>query len=257
MEVNGVTSNIAFSVKYGNEPGLWVIGMDGKDLHRPFPLVWNEKERWEPLHPSWSPDGKKMVYEEDDSTAPTSFVTRLVIYDFQKRERQQLTNGPRDQHPVWSSCGDWIAYTHHLRYDHTYAVRRIWLIRPDGSEQKPVVDEKGKMICGWWPAWNPEGTEISCTDAGGLRFLSFAPAKAKWSKDPLPILGERSPYTFMAHHWGKHGWLISTGGVRLLYADSNSARMLAETGTYKSTDPHGEEARWGSRPYDIPAHAPR
>jgi len=247
MEVNAATSNVAFGVEHGNGIGFgtWVVGLDGKNLHRPFDMIWNEKERWVPVHPSWNPDGTKLVYEE---IGP---VSRLVLYDLKKKERRLLTNGPRDEHPVWSPKGDWIAFMH--MSPRTY----IWLIRPDGSEQKPVLDEKGKTIFGWWPSWNPEGTEVSCTDAGGLRFLSLSPAKTKWSKDPLPILGECSPYTFMAHHWGKHGWLMNVGPIRLLHADGNSARMLAKAGVYKFSDPHNEVARWGNAPYEIPVDTPR
>jgi hypothetical protein len=52
MEVNAATSNIAFSVEYGTEVGMWIIGTDGKNQRRPFPFVWNKQTRWEPLHPS-------------------------------------------------------------------------------------------------------------------------------------------------------------------------------------------------------------
>ena len=114
MELNAATSNIAFSVEFGNEVsgGLWTMDLDGKNFRRPFPLVWNRQARWAPLHPSWSPDGSKIVYEEDERTAPTSKVTRLVLYDLTQKARKQLTDGPRDQHPAWSPKGDWIVFTH-------------------------------------------------------------------------------------------------------------------------------------------------
>ena len=260
MEVNAATSNVAFSVEYGNESGggLWLIGLNGKNQRRPFPLVWNKQARWAPLHPSWSPDGTKIVYEEDDRTMPTSSVTRLVLFDLQTKERKQLTKGPRDQHPVWSPKGDWIVFTHYLQYDHQKSVgRSIWLIRPDGSEQKPMVDEEGKTIFGWWPSWNPEGTIVSITSGVGLEFASITNSRAKWIDDPLPILGESSVYTFLGHHWGKHGWLLSAGSIRLIYLDMQSARFLAKAGVYKTSDPNSEEARWGSIPQDIPKRASR
>jgi len=254
MEVNAATSNVAFGVEHGNGIGFgtWVVGLDGKNLHRPFDMIWNEKERWVPVHPSWSPDGTKLVFEEIGLTAP---VKRLVLYDLKKKERRLLTNGPRDEHPVWSPKGDWIVFTHNLydKADREYSDRRIWLIRPDRSEQKPVVDEKGKTIFGWWPSWNPEGTKVSINE-GVLRIASLSPTKVEWI-DPMLTLGECSPYTFMGHHWGKHGWLLSEGPIRLINPDKKSARLLAKAGVYKFTDPNSEEARWGSPPQDIPQSA--
>ena len=255
LEVNAATSNIAFSVEYGSDVGIWIVGMDGNNQHRPWPFGWHAKDRWLPLHPSWSPDGTKLVYEEDDCNAPTSSVTRLALYDLQKKVRRQLTDGPRDQHPVWSPKGDWIVFTHYVQINRSTADRRIWLIRPDGSEQKPVVDENGKPIFGWWPSWNPEGTKVSITDAGALKFATLGQNKVEWSDDPLLVLGECSPYTFLGHHWGKRGWLMNA--IRLLNADTHSARMLARAGVYKCTNPNSDEARWGSAPQDIPRRVAR
>ena len=229
--------------------------MVGQNQRRPFPLTWSTEAQWKPLHPSWSSDGSKMVFYEDDNTSPTSSVHRLVVFDLVKNERHQLTDGPCDEHPVWSPKGDWIAYTHYLRYDHSYAERRIWLIRPDGSEQRPMTDEKGKNIEGWWPSWKPGGEWVS-SHSGGLKLISRSPAKTEWDKDPLPILGEHTPGTFMNHHWGVHGWLLTGGGnSRLLHADGGSARMLAEGGSFNDSDPHSERIRWGSTPSEIPVRS--
>jgi hypothetical protein len=252
MEVNTATSNVAFSVEYGNEVsgGLWIIGMDGRNMHRPFPLVWNEQARWAPLHPSWSPDGMQIVYEEDDRAGVSG--RRLVLYDLQKKERRQLTDGPNDQHPVWSPKGDWIAFAHNLydKADKGYYDRRIWLIRPDGSGQRPVVDEKGKTIFGWWPSWNPEGAKVSI-GCRGLALASLSQTKVEWI-DPLPIFGDRSPYAFMAHQWGKHGWMYTGSEIRLVSIETRCGRFLTISGLYKMTDPKNDEARWGGAPRDIP-----
>jgi hypothetical protein len=67
--------------------------------------------------------------------------------------------------------------------------------------------------------------------------------------DPLPILGESLPYTFMAHHWGKRGWLLTNGGaVRMIDANTMRARLLAAGGTYDSTS---KDNRWGAEPVDL------
>jgi hypothetical protein len=59
----------------------------------------------------------------------------------------------------------------------------------------------------------------------------------------------------MAHHWGKHGWLLSVGPIRLINPDKKSARMLAEAGVYKVIKSNSEEACWGKAPHDIPPSA--
>ena len=243
-EVSRATNQVAFSVEYGNEVsgGMWVMNLDGKNLHRPFPLVWNDKEKWKPLHPSWSSDGTKLVYSEEGG------VRRLAIYDLVKKERRQLTNGPRDEQPVWSPKGDWIAYMHCLQCDDKYAKTRIWLVKPDGSEQKPVVDEKGKPIRGWWPSWSPDALKVGITS--DLLYIADLESHKTEYIDPKPILGERMPWTFMGHHWGKRGWLLNRSGIVVIDDVSKKAHKLAATGIYGGTASGGGD-RWGAAPFDM------
>ena len=250
MEINAATSNIAFSVEYGNAAsfGLWIMGLDGRNLHRPFPLVWNAQERWSPVHPSWNPDGTKFVFEEIERTTPQAKLRRLAIYVLQNKERRQLTDGSRDRHPVWSPKGDWIVYTHYLRDD-----RRIWLIRPDGTEQKPVVDEKGKTMFGWWPSWNSDGTKVSFDGDYILRIASISGGNVQ-KIDPLYIIGERGPWLLGGHHWGGRGWLLCAGrNIVFLDATTLKARMIG-CGGIVSAEVSGatsEVSCWGVTPTDL------
>jgi hypothetical protein len=248
MEVNAATSNAVFGVEYGmGTVGIWVVGIDGKNLHRPFEPVWNDKEKERVLHPSWSPDGSQIVYGKDSR--------QLGIFDFKTKKRTQLTDGPHDEHPTWSPKGDCITFTHNLydNGDKKYSDRRIWLIRPDGSEQKPVVDEKGQAIFGWWPSWSPDGSNVGITR--DLLFLADLVSHKVEYIDPFPILGERLPYTFMGHHWGKRGWLLNNrGGIVFIDKNSRKARLLAANGIYGGTvasgRPKGSE-QWGIAPVDL------
>lgn len=251
LEVNAATSNAAFSVEFGrNTVGIWVIGLDGKNLHKLFELPWSDKNKIRGLHPSWSPDGTRLVYTERDVTTPTTMHWQLAIYDLAKKERKLLTEGPRDDHAVWSPKGDWIAYMHCVQCDENRADTRIWLTKPDGSEQRPVVNEKNVPIFGWWPSWNPDGTKIGIADVV-LRMADLANVKASYI-DPLPILGESLPYTFMGHHWGKRGWLLAgSGSLRLIDEQTRKGRWLAAGGIYDSTS---KDLQWGLPPQDIPPH---
>jgi len=66
----------------------------------------------------------------------------------------------------------------------------------------------------------------------------------------MPILGELLPYTFMAHHWGKRGWLLTgSGAIRFIDETSRRGRLLAVGGIYQLSS---KDNRWGSPPEDIP-----
>ena len=249
MEVNAATSNMAFSVQYGNEVswGVWVMGLDGQKLHRPFSPIWNEHEKWTPVHPSWNPDGTKIVFEEIERTRPQVKHRRLVIYDLQHAQRQMLTDGPRDEHPMWSPIGDWIIFKRDSPR------RYIWLIRPDGSGQRPVVNEKGAMLFGWWPCWNQEGTKISFDGDCILCIGSLSGGNVQ-EIDPLYIMGERSPWLLGGHHWGKHGWLLCAGrNIIFLDAATLKARIIGCGGIVSADVPGAtsEASRWGVAPADL------
>jgi hypothetical protein len=239
MEVNGATSNAAIGVEFGMATvGIWVIGLDGKNLHKPFEPVWNDKEHERNTHPSWSPDGSQIVYCKDSRT--------LEVFDFKTKKRTPLTNGPRDEQPSWSPKGDWIAYMHCLRCDGQYADTRIWLIRPDGSEQEPVLDAKNQPIKGWWPSWSPDETRISI--AGGLLTLADVATNRIEEIDPLYVIGGRSPWQFLGHHWGKRGWLVAPGGsIVVIDEGGKKARQVAAGGIYGAA----EGIQWGTEPVDL------
>jgi len=242
MEVNAATSNVVFGVEYGmGTVGIWVMGLDGKNLCKPFEPVWNDKEHERVMHPSWSPDGRQIVYCKDSQ--------RLEVFDFKAKKRTPLTNGPRDEQPSWSPTGDWIVYMHCLHSDDNHKAFRIWLSRYDGSEQKPIVDEKDQPIHGWWPSWSPDGKAVGVTF--DLLTLVDLATKTTQIVDPLPIMAERLPWTFMGHHWGRRGWLLSSQG-RVVFIDSTSkkARLLALGGIYPPATSSGRQ-EWGIEPVDL------
>ena len=239
MEVNAATSNAAVGVEYGmGTAGIWVMGLDGKNLHKPFEPCGTTRKRSASCTPVGVPDGGQLVYSKDDR--------ELGIFDFGTKKRRQLTNGIRDQHPAWSPKGDWVAFTHYTNFNSSHGDRYIWLVRPDGSEQKPVVDEKNQPVRGWWPSWNPDGTKVGVTK--DLLFLADLASHKVDYVDPFPILGECLPYTFMGHHWGRRGWLLSNrGGIIVIDGSSKKARLLAASGSYGAAD----GIQWGIEPVDL------
>lgn len=122
-----------------------VMNSDGTALRKLTPEGSNSG------FPSWSPDGLKLVYEQDG---------RLVIQTLATGECVNLTNpeGQRDNFPRWSPKGDWITFTSNREADQEY---RIYLIRPDGSGLHRLTDSPGDAHA----SWSPDGNEIIFSSA--------------------------------------------------------------------------------------------
>lgn len=123
------------------------------------------------FRPSWSPDGKQLVYSDG---------LKLIVHNIETRQSRILANTGDAVYPAWSPKGDWIAFSKLLRSDSTVteclcfdartgqvneAQQRIIfnetpvgeaalvLVRPDGSAQR--ILGPGDM-----PAWMPDGERL-------------------------------------------------------------------------------------------------
>ncbi|MBM3753113.1 MAG: hypothetical protein FJW38_03940 [Acidobacteria bacterium] len=100
-------------------------------------------------YPSWSPDGKKIVYRVQGRMH-----RGLRVLDIEKGEATILTDG-RDDHPVWSPDGGLIAYTGFFEDDFD-----VFTIKPDGAEKKRITPTIGIDRL---PAWTADGKGILFT----------------------------------------------------------------------------------------------
>jgi Tol biopolymer transport system component len=70
--------------------------------------------------------------------------------------------------PTWSPDGEWIAHTRHPWNESTY---QIWLIRPDGTDARPLAPSGSTQR---WPTWSPDGATIAYLSGGAIRLHALA-----------------------------------------------------------------------------------
>jgi Tol biopolymer transport system component len=144
---------IAFnSDRGGGQLRGYLVNPDGSKV-RPLDVdAWVE-------YPSFSPDGTKIAFMGHQGSDYEIYVADLV-----SGAVHQLTDSPgQDGWPAWSPDGSTIAFTS-VRDDCAFAPpdqecwradvdaehRHVWLMDPDGSNQRRASSEQGQFV-----AWSP------------------------------------------------------------------------------------------------------
>jgi TolB protein len=87
-------------------------------------------------HPSWSPDGKQIVFDSDRSGTP-----QLYIMNADGSSPRALTNDTlQNTEPKWSPDGKWIAYHCRQGFDTSICVIR----QMDSLPGSPSPDHAGR-----------------------------------------------------------------------------------------------------------------
>jgi len=103
---------------------------------------------------AFSPDGQQIVYASNESGS-----MHLYVCDTDGGNARCLTQGKSCYNggPFFSPKGDWIVF----RADrHEEELLQIFLIRPDGSEEKQLTANRH---VNWAPFWHPNGRVIAYT----------------------------------------------------------------------------------------------
>lgn len=100
---------------------------------------------------AWSPDSSVLVYVAGSGTNRQ----QLRRWELRADASSALTDGSsRDSSPAWSPDGSRIAF---VRQEPGSAERSIWLMEPDGSNQRRLTSggQDGR------PVWSPDGSQIA------------------------------------------------------------------------------------------------
>jgi Tol biopolymer transport system component len=137
---------------------LCVAGRDGSGARV---IAWRVGETF--TEPTWSPDGTRLAYVRRGAQEGTgAFLSHIEVVNADGSEPRVLTRGMGGNQytPAWSprlpDGTERIAFAHDEAG--TNGRFRIWSMRPDGTDQRPLTTAAGALDV--QPAWSPDGRTL-------------------------------------------------------------------------------------------------
>ena len=128
-------------------PHIYVMDADGKNLRRLSNEFFAE---WDP---SWSPDGKRIVFTSSGAMDAAGGHWRIYVMDADGGNKQRLANDAvGGWEPSWSPDGERIAFVSHRDGN-----RDIYVMDADGKNQRRLTRTPAYDL---YPSWSPDGKRI-------------------------------------------------------------------------------------------------
>ena len=103
------------------------------------------------VHPSWSPDGSRIVFASNQRGADLD----LYTVDKKGKNLDRLTNNPgNDYQPDWSPDGNKIAFTSEQDGGPT----QVYLFDIQTGNQEKLTESNYRAV---YPRWSPDGTQVA------------------------------------------------------------------------------------------------
>ena len=185
---DGRTGLIAFQADAGSGGQIYTIRPDGGDLHQITHIEGDSTA------PDWSPDGRRIVFENDTETA-----ARVEIMDADGGHVRNLTPAPAccSGDPSFTPDGRHIVFE---RYNPDTGDDAIWSMRTDGSEQRRIV---GLPTGASDPNVSPNGRTLTFRSGNGIDDNGALFSTSIFGGTPSEV----TPYMFVSikHDWAPDG----------------------------------------------------
>lgn len=204
-------------IAYVAPGGLWTMSPTGAQRKR------LTRGKGETLAPSWSPDGKQIVFVDLAAKHGTNYALYVIGSDGTRLKR--IVRGARYQNnPAWSPSGKVIMFERS---------GILWTVKPDGRGQKRVA-------AGTSPSWSPDGKTVAFDRNGDLWTMKSAGTGAH-------VVTE-VPSSTAGIAWSPDGrWIAyavaDRGNVLLVHPDGSGERELTD-----DPDLFHSQPAWQPRP---------
>ncbi len=104
---------------------------------------------------AWSPDGQQIIFGAgpDYLKFPQRAGHKLYLINANGSDLRQVTSGDtNDGITAWSPDGQWVAF---------HRGCGLWLIHPDGSEARMILEGGSDKFCSKPMAWSPDSQQIA------------------------------------------------------------------------------------------------
>jgi dipeptidyl aminopeptidase/acylaminoacyl peptidase len=226
----------------GERKHIWVVTIDTGEL-----VQLTEGDIHDETQPSWSPDGKSIVFcsnrTKDPDLDPDAIDLFMIPADGGDLKKIETPVGPKS-FPRFSPDGTYIAYFGHEGKHVNWKVTGLWIVPPDGGEKSRNLTERWDINVGGFtindlpgtlpgipPEWSPDSKtlyfQVSHHGTTGLQSVSLNGGEMVSVIDNPGVVGACTFDSDHSHIAYLYGDMKDPGQVWVFDLQENTAQQLS------------------------------